>query len=76
MKAIVIMPFFDENGLHKVGDVVETTFLNRYLGKYTEKTDKKVEQISEAETQMTKKRIKKNAGESEACFKNNNEYIR
>lgn len=68
MKAIVVMPFFDENGLHKIGDVIETASLNRYLDKYADKSAKKVEQtleaetqIAEAETQMPKKRIKKNA---------------
>lgn len=68
MKAIVVMPFFDENGLHKIGDVIETASLNRYLDKYADKSAKKVEQtleaetqIAEAETQMHKKRIKKNA---------------
>jgi len=68
MKAIVVIPFFDENGLHKIGDVIETASLNRYLDKYADKSAKKVEQtleaetqIAEAETQMPKKRIKKNA---------------
>ena len=68
MKAIVVIPFFDESGLHKIGDVIETASLNRYLDKYADKSAKKVEQtleaetqIAEAETQMHKKRIKKNA---------------
>ncbi len=68
MKAIVVIPFFDENGLHRIGDVIETASLNRYLDKYADKSAKKVEQtleaetqIAEAETQMPKKRIKKNA---------------
>ena len=68
MKAIVVIPFFDENGLHKIGEVIETASLNRYLDKYADKSAKKVEQtleaetqIAEAETQMPKKRIKKNA---------------
>lgn len=68
MKAIVVIPFFDESGLHKIGDVIETASLNRYLDKYADKSAKKVEQtleaetqIAEAETQMPKKRIKKNA---------------
>lgn len=68
MKAIVVIPFFDENGLHRIGDVIETASLNRYLDKYADKSAKKVEQILEAETQiaeaktqMPKKRIKKNA---------------
>ena len=68
MKAIVVIPFFDENGLHKIGDVIETASLNRYLDKYADKSAKKVEQtleaetqIAEAETQMPKKRIRKNA---------------
>ena len=68
MKAIVIIPFFDESGLHRIGDVIETASLNRYLDKYADKSAKKVEQIleaetqiAEAETQMPKKRIKKNA---------------
>ena len=68
MKAIVVIPFFDENGLHRIGDVIETASLNRYLDKYADKSAKKVEQILEAETQITeaktqmpKKRIKKNA---------------
>lgn len=68
MKAIVVIPFFDENGLHRIGDVIETASLNRYLDKYADKSAKKVEQtleaetqIAEAETQMHKKRIKKNA---------------
>jgi hypothetical protein len=68
MKAKVVIPFFDENGLHRIGDVIETASLNRYLDKYADKSAKKVEQtleaetqIAEAETQMHKKRIKKNA---------------
>ena len=68
MKAIVVIPFFDENGLHRIGDMIETASLNRYLDKYADKSAKKVEQtleaetqIAEAETQMPKKRIKKNA---------------
>lgn len=68
MKAIVVIPFFDENGLHRIGDVIETASLNRYLDKYADKSAKKVEQtleaetqIAEAEAQMPKKRIKKNA---------------
>lgn len=68
MKAIVVIPFFDETGLHRIGDVIETASLNRYLDKYADKSAKKVEQILEAETQiaeaktqMPKKRIKKNA---------------
>lgn len=68
MKAIVVIPFFDESGLHRIGDVIETASLNRYLDKYADKSAKKVEQtleaetqIAEAETQMPKKRIKKNA---------------
>lgn len=68
MKAIVVIPFFDENGLHRIGDVIETASLNRYLDKYADKSAKKVEQtleaetqIAEAETQMPKKRIRKNA---------------
>lgn len=68
MKAIVVIPFFDESGLHRIGDVIETASLNRYLDKYADKSAKKVEQILEAETQiaeaktqMPKKRIKKNA---------------
>lgn len=68
MKAIVVIPFFDETGLHRIGDVIETASLNRYLDKYADKSAKKVEQIleaetqiAEAETQMPKKRIKKNA---------------
>lgn len=61
MKAIVNIPFFDKNGLHKKGEVIETASLNRYLGIYAEKSTKTVEQITEAETQTTKKRTKKNA---------------
>ena len=68
MKAIVVIPFFDESGIHRIGDVIETASLNRYLDKYADKSAKKVEQtleaetqIAEAETQMPKKRIKKNA---------------
>lgn len=61
MKAIVNIPFFDENGLHKKGEVIETASLNRYLGIYAEKSAKTVEQNTEAETQTIKKRTKKNA---------------
>lgn len=61
MKAKVIIPFFDENGLHKKGEVIETASLNRYLDGYAEKSAKTVDRITEAETQTTKKRIKKNA---------------
>lgn len=49
MKAIVKVPFFDENGLHKKGEVIETASLNRYLGIYAEKSAKKVDEVTEEE---------------------------
>ena len=56
MKAVVKIAYFDENGLHRRGDIVETATLTKYLEKYAETPSDKVERtIDTAEKTMTEK---------------------
>lgn len=47
MKAVVRIAYFDENGLHKKGDIIETATLSKYLDKYAETPSDKAERTIE-----------------------------
>ena len=60
MKAVVKIAYFDENGLHRKGDIVETATLTNYLEKYAETPSDKVERtIETAKKTMTEKPVEK-----------------
>ncbi len=49
MKVKVTSPFFDENGIHKKGEVCEVTnFRPEYMELIEEKKEKKVKEIKES----------------------------
>lgn len=60
MKAVVRIAYFDENGLHRKGDIVETATLTNYLEKYAETPSDKAERtIETAKKTITKKPVVK-----------------
>ena len=60
MKAVVKTAYFDENGLHRKGDIVETATLTSYLDKYAEiPSDKAERTIETAKKTMTEKPVEK-----------------
>lgn len=63
MKAVVKIAYFDENGLHKKGDIVETATLTKYLDKYAETPSDKAERTIETakKTEEKKPKVEKTA---------------
>lgn len=56
MKAVVKTAYFDENGLHRKGDIVETATLTNYLEKCAETPSDKAERIVETAKKVTTKK--------------------
>lgn len=61
MKAIVKAPFYDDKGLHRIGDVIETAVLDPFLMEEMANVKKteSVEVVEEIKKKATKKTIKK-----------------
>ena len=61
MKVTVKAPFYDDNGIHKIGDVIETASFDPFLmEKATDKVEnsepiKVVEEVKKATKKVTKK---------------------
>lgn len=56
MKAVVKTAYFDENGLHRKGDIVETATLTNYLGKCAETPSDTAERMVETAKKATTKK--------------------
>lgn len=60
MKVLVKAPFFDENGIHKKGDIVEVKrFKPEYMELVEEKKETKVEKAVKADPKKTTRKAKK-----------------
>lgn len=58
MKAVVKIAYFDESGLHRKGDIVETATLTKYLDKYAETPSDNVERTIETAKKTEAKKAK------------------
>lgn len=56
MKVKAIKVFFDNNGLHKVGDIVEVESLDENLMKPIKESEKKAEKVYENEPEKVVKK--------------------
>lgn len=60
MKVLVKAPFFDENGIHKKGEIAEVkSFRPEYMELVEEKKEPKVEKAVKADTKKTTRKAKK-----------------
>lgn len=60
MKVLVKAPFFDENGIHKRGEIAEVkSFRPEYMELVEEKKEPKVEKAVKADPKKTTRKAKK-----------------
>ena len=60
MKVLVKAPFFDENGIHKKGEIAEVkSFRPEYMELVEEKNEPKVEKAVKADPKKTTRKAKK-----------------